>query len=59
MTTTLTLAPISEAPVREGEEDLRPVRTENGRLPVGTVATGTTCRAAEYSSRPSTACYPP
>jgi hypothetical protein len=61
MTTTLTIALISEAPVREGEEDLRPVlvapvRTENGRSPAGMVGTGTICKAAEYSSRSSTAC---
>ena len=38
MTTTLTLEPISNAPVREGEEDLRPVLVAPGAFGEWTIA---------------------
>jgi hypothetical protein len=38
MTVTLTIAPISEAPVHDGEEDLRPVPVEPGAFGEWTIA---------------------
>ena len=55
----LEILPISKAPVRKGEADLRPAlwrrpRGVDGRSPAGMARPGSTCGVAAFSTRRST-----